>query len=84
MQATRAQPVSVRCLRKAVVPLTTLCATAEGPASVTAVSVRRDTSLYDARHASAALTLARPNCKEYKILLNFYFQNYYYIFGSPN
>ena len=58
MQATRAQPVSVRSLWIAVVPLTALCATAEGPASVTAVSVTRDTSLYDARHASAALTLA--------------------------
>lgn len=70
----RAQPVSARCLRRAVAPLTTLCATAEGPASVTAVSVRRDTSVHNARYASAALTLARLNCKESKLLFNFYFQ----------
>lgn len=59
-QALRVQPVSVRCLRRAVLPLTTLCAMAEGAASVTAVSVRRDTSVHDVRHAWAALTLARP------------------------
>lgn len=61
IQVMRAQPVSARCLRRAVAPLTTLCATAEGPASVTAVSVRRDTSVHNARYASAALTLARLN-----------------------
>lgn len=74
LQATRAQPVSVRCLWRPVVPLTTPCATAEGNASVTAVSVMRDTSVHNAGHASAVLTLARPNCKESKLLLNFYFQ----------
>lgn len=57
-QALRAQLVSVRCLRKAVVPLTTLCAMAEGLASATAVSVRRDTSDPGVRHAWAALTPA--------------------------
>lgn len=72
-QATRAQPVSVRCLRRAVVPLTTQCATAEGPASVTAVSVRRDTIVHTVRHAPAALTFARLNCKDSKLLLYYYF-----------
>lgn len=59
--ASRAQPVSVRCLQKAVLPPTTLYAMEEGNASVTAVSVTRVTSIHDARHALAALTLARPN-----------------------
>lgn len=74
IQASRAQPVSVRCLQKAVLPPTTLYAMEEGNASVTAVSVTRVTSIHDARHALAALTLARPNCKEAKFIFNFYFK----------
>lgn len=73
VQATKAQPVSVRCLRRAVVPLTTPSAMAEGLASVTAVSVRRDTNVHDARYAQVALIHARPNCKESKLPLSFYF-----------
>lgn len=68
IQATKAQPASVRCLRRAVVALTTLSAMAEGLASVTAVNVRRDTNVHDARYAPVALIHARPNCKKSKIL----------------
>lgn len=75
--ATRAQPVSAGCLRRAVVRLTTPCASAEGPASATAVNVRRDTSSHDAKSAPAAQTPARPNCKDstftFKLLLKFWF-----------
>lgn len=73
MKAMRAQPVSAWCLKKAVVPQTTPSALAEGLASVTAVNVRRDTSVHNARHALAALIHARPNCKESKVPFNFYF-----------
>lgn len=57
-QATRAQPVSAWCLRRAVEHLTTPCASVEDPASATAVSVRRDTSGHTASTALAALTHA--------------------------
>lgn len=73
VQTTKAQPVSVRCLRRAAVPLTTPSAMAEGLASVTAVSVRRDINVHGARHAPVALIHARPNCKESKLPLSFYF-----------
>lgn len=44
---------------------------AEENASVTAVNVMRDTSVHDARHALDAPTLARLNCKESKLVLNY-------------
>lgn len=62
LQAMRAQLVSARCLRRAVVLLTTRCATTEGFASVTAVNAMRDTSVHNARIVLAALIHARPNC----------------------
>ena len=55
--------MSVGSLTRPVVPLTTLCAMAEGNASVTAVSVRGGTSAQIVRNALAAQTPARPNCK---------------------
>lgn len=70
----RAQPASAGCLMRAVVPWRILCAMVEGSASVIAVNVMRDTSVHDVRPALDALTLARPNCKEPKVLLNLFFQ----------
>ena len=64
-QALRAQPVSAGRLLRGVAHLTTLCAMAEGPASVISVSVMKDTSAQNAMNALVALTLARPNCKEF-------------------
>lgn len=83
IQATRAPPASARCPRRAVIPTIILYASAEGSASVTAVSVTRDTCVHDAKHASAALTLARPNCQS-KLPLNFYFQIIINDFLPPN
>lgn len=73
-QATRALLASVKFLKRAVKQQTTLCATAEGHASVTVVNVMRDTSVHDARHALDAPTLARLKCKKSKFMLNFCFQ----------
>lgn len=69
-----ALPASAGGLMRAVVPRIILCASVEGTATVIAVNVMRDTSLHDVRTALDALTLARPNCKEPKILLNLFFQ----------
>lgn len=84
-KAMRAQPVSAGSLLQGVKHLTTLCAMAEGPASVISVSVMRDTSVQNAMNASAALTLARPNCKEFysvctvKLLFNIWFSMCHYV-----
>lgn len=56
--ATRAQPVSARCLRRAAAQSTTLCAMAEGSASATAATVLRDTSVHDVSCVWAVLTHA--------------------------
>lgn len=55
---TRALHVSVWFLMRPVVPLTTQCVTDEDPASVTAVSVKRDTSPPTVKNAWAAQTPA--------------------------
>lgn len=73
IQAMRAQPASARYLWRAVRLQTTQCAMAEGTASVTAVSARKDTSVHDAIFVLAALTHARLNCKESKLLHNLFF-----------